>query len=100
MVAMTAAYAAAVAALRPSNTAMDTVAVSSNAAMGAAVAVAVLLLDPGVGAQLAFAQGIVAVATALLPLVVFVLSGRARRRVLALLRYGARHQVPSGGLSF
>ena len=99
MVAVTAAYAAAVAALRPSNTPMDAVAVSSNAAMGAAVAVAVLLLGPGVGAQLVFAQGIVAVATAVLPLVVFVLSRRAQRRVLALLRYGARHQVPSDGLS-
>jgi hypothetical protein len=94
MVAVAVAYAAAVAALRPSNTAMDAAVTAVNAAMGAAVAVAVLLLSPDVGAQLSFAQGIAALATAVLPLAVFVLSGRARRRVVALLRCGARGETP------
>jgi hypothetical protein len=87
MVVVTAVYAAAVALLRPSNTLMDAALVSVNAAMGAAVAVAVLLLSPGVGAELAFAQGIAAVSTAVLRLLVVVLSGRALRRVHRLLSW-------------
>ena len=87
MVAVTAAYAIALALLRPSNTPQDAVVVSVNAAMGAAVAIAVLL-SPTVGAELAFAQGIAAVSTAVLPLLVVVLSGRALRWLRELLQRG------------
>ena len=88
MVAVTAAYAVALALLRPSNTLQDAVLVSVNAMMGASVAVAVLLLRPDVGAKLAFVQGIAAVLTAVLPLFVVVLSGRALRWLRDLLQRG------------
>jgi hypothetical protein len=81
--------------LRPSNTLQDAMLVSVNAAMGASVAVAVLLLSPGVGAELAFAQGIAAVSTAVFPLLVVVLSGRALRWLRNLLQRGNVPLEPS-----
>jgi hypothetical protein len=84
MVAVTVTYAVALAVLRPSNTPMDAAVTAVNAGMGAAVAIVVLLQGPGVGAQLAFAQGIFAVCTAVFPALAMVLSGRARRRLVGL----------------
>jgi hypothetical protein len=81
MVAVTVTYAVALAVLRPSNTLMDAAVTAVNAGMGAAVAIVVLLQGPGIGAQLMFAQGIFAVCTALLPSVVFVLTGLGQRRL-------------------
>jgi hypothetical protein len=84
MVAVTLAYAAAVAVLRPSNTLMGSLIVSVNALAGVAGSVAVLL-SPTLGPRVVLAQGAVAVILVLPPLVDLVLSGRALRRLRGLL---------------
>jgi hypothetical protein len=83
MVAVTAAYAAAVAALRPSNTMHDAVLGYGNAAVGVAASVAVLL-SPTLGPSFAYAQGITAVVLAVASFAAVMVSGRILRRFVAL----------------
>ena len=83
MVAVTLAYAAAVAVLRPSNTLMGSLTASVNALAGVAGSVAVLF-SPTLGPRVVLAQGAVAVILVLPPLVDLVLSGRALRRLRGL----------------
>ena len=83
MVLVTLAYAAVVAALRPSNTLQDTVLGYGNAVVGVAASVAVLL-SPTLGPSFAYAQGIVAVVLAAASFAALVVSGRIPRRFVEL----------------
>jgi hypothetical protein len=77
-VAVTASFLLAVALLRPSNRLLDAAVMTSNAAVGAAGAVAVLV-SADVGPSFALAQGIVAAASVLLSLGELHPAGRAGR---------------------
>jgi hypothetical protein len=88
-VGVTASFLLAVVSLRPSNKLLDAVITTSNAAVGAAGAVAVLV-SADVGPPFALAQGIFAAASVLLSLGELHSAGRALRWLWAAVRGRAR----------
>jgi hypothetical protein len=78
MVAVSVLYLAAVAVLRPANTALDAFITSSNASVAAVVSV-VVALSAEVAPTFALAQGVVASATSVASLAAVVYSGRLAR---------------------